>query len=80
MLDKFKRSSDTCPDTPEESRMATSPKPTIDVEADTDERIVRKISRDPRVIARIKQSIADSENGRVVSRDEATEKLKKRAS
>jgi len=80
MLDRIKRSSDTSADTPEESRMAPSPEPVVDVEPETDENIVRRISRDPRVLARIKQSILDSENGRVVSRDKATEKLKKRAS
>jgi hypothetical protein len=78
MLDKIKRSSDTGADTSKESRMATSPELTTDVGQETDEQIVKKISRDRQVIATIKQSIADSHNGQVISRDEATQRLKKK--
>jgi len=47
---------------------------------ESDEQIVTKISQDPQVIVTIKQSIADSDHGRVISWDEATQKLKERAS
>lgn len=77
MLDKMKRSFDTDADTSKESRMATGPQLTTDVEQETDEKIVKKIKER---IATIKQSIADSNSDRVIDRDEATQKLKKRAS
>lgn len=46
----------------------------------SNEQIVKKISQDLQVIVTIKESIADSDHGRVISWDEATQKLKERAS
>lgn len=79
MLDKFKRSSDTNADTPKEQRMATSPKPTVEFESETDQ-VVKKLSRSNKFVEGIKSAIADWKAGRVQSREEAIEILKKRAS
>ncbi len=78
MLDKRKRSKDTCRDTGKESQMATSPKPRVEVESET-EQVAQRISRDPSTRERIKLAIADLQKGRVISREEVIKKLKKHA-
>lgn len=80
MLDKFKRSSDTNADTSsKEPRMATSPKPAVEFESETDQ-VVKKLSRNNKFFEGIKSAIADWKAGRVQSRKEAIKILKKRAS
>ena len=77
MLDKKKGRVETCRNTPKESRMPQTAKDTYESEV---EYIVRRIATDQKVRESLKRSLADSQNGRVVSSAEAVKRLKKKAS
>lgn len=89
MLDKPKARVNTSLDTPnssKESRMTTaSPKrnaaQVVERAAESEiERVAESVSSNEELTERIKLSIAASRQGRVVSRQKAIERLKKRAS
>jgi hypothetical protein len=77
MLDKSKSRVDTCRDTPKESQVAASAKQVTETEV---EYVARRIASDDKVRQRVEVSIRDSHKGRVLTRTEAIQRLKKRAS
>jgi hypothetical protein len=85
MLDKSKARIDTCRDTPnsdKESRMpATDAKSVANRVAESEiEQVAKSASSNEEISEKVKLSIAASRQGRVVSRQKAIERLKKRAS